>query len=102
MGIQWDEIDIYELARIFKTKFDWNNDQIYFTIDGIRKLTHVVIPTENVNFIVVHHSDNRILECALEAKADYVICGDRNHILPLKIFQGIKILSVSEFLEKNL
>jgi uncharacterized protein len=96
------ELLLDELARIFKIKFNWTNEQIYFTIDGLRKITHLVIPTETLDVIELHRSDNRILECALEAKADYIISGDRHHILPLKIFQGIKILSVSEFLENDL
>jgi len=43
--------------------------------------------------------DNRILECALEAKAHFLISGDKKHILPLKKLKGVKILSASHFLE---
>ncbi len=43
--------------------------------------------------------DNRILECAIEGKADYIISGDKHHILPLKKFQKIRILSPSQFLK---
>ena len=66
------ELILNELARIFKAKFTWNNDQIYYTIDELRKMTHVVIPKVYLNVIELHDSDNRILECALEAKADYI------------------------------
>ena len=41
--------------------------------------------------------DNRILECALEAKADYVITGNRRHF-PFSQFKGIKILTPREFI----
>ena len=41
--------------------------------------------------------DNRILECALEAKADYVITGNRKHF-PFTRFKGIKILTPREFI----
>ena len=40
------------------------------------------------------------MECALEGKVDYLISGDKRHILPLKEFEGIKIISVSEFLDE--
>jgi predicted nucleic acid-binding protein len=43
-------------------------------------------------------SDDRILECALEAKADYIISGD-SHLLSLKEYQGIRILSPADFLQ---
>jgi uncharacterized protein len=41
--------------------------------------------------------DNRILECALEAKAEYVITGNRKHF-PFAQFKGIKILTPREFI----
>jgi len=45
-------------------------------------------------------SDNKILECALEAEADYIVSGDR-HLLDLREYRGIKILSSGEFLRKK-
>lgn len=58
-----------------------------------------VFPKVKVSIIKSKDDDNRILECALESKADYIISGDKRHILPLKELEGIKIVSVSEFLE---
>ena len=40
----------------------------------------------------------RILECALAARADYLITGDKRHLQPLKHFRGISILSPRTFL----
>jgi len=93
---------INELNRIFKNKFGWNNEQIYFLNESLNKITHFVVPTEKVNIIKAHQADNFILECAIEANADYIISGDKHHILPLTKYQGIKILSVSQFLNKYL
>jgi uncharacterized protein len=42
--------------------------------------------------------DDKILECALEGKTDYIITYDE-HILKLKEFRGIKIVSPKEFLK---
>lgn len=41
--------------------------------------------------------DNRILECALAGRADYIVSGDR-HLLGLKAYAGIPILTVRQFL----
>jgi predicted nucleic acid-binding protein len=41
-----------------------------------------------------------VLECALAAKADYIVSGDRRHLLPLKAFRGIPIVSPAEFLRR--
>jgi uncharacterized protein len=43
-------------------------------------------------------ADNRVLECALYAKADFIVSGDK-HLLLLGQFKGIKILSPREFLQ---
>jgi predicted nucleic acid-binding protein len=48
--------------------------------------------------VVFDEPDNRILECAAEAKADFIVTGDK-HLLSLKHFQNIKIISLSNFLE---
>jgi len=41
--------------------------------------------------------DNRYLECAVKAQADFIISGDR-HLKDLKSFQGIKIVDPAIFL----
>jgi len=51
-----------------------------------------------VNVIERDPSDNKFLEAALEAKADFIITGD-HHLLELREFRGVKILSPSEFLK---
>jgi putative PIN family toxin of toxin-antitoxin system len=43
--------------------------------------------------------DNMFLACAVEAKADSIVSGDK-HLLDLKIFQGIKIVGVKEFVDR--
>ncbi|MCJ7728066.1 MAG: putative toxin-antitoxin system toxin component, PIN family [Actinobacteria bacterium] len=41
--------------------------------------------------------DNKFIECAVTNKADYIISGD-NHLLNLREYGNIKILSPKEFL----
>jgi predicted nucleic acid-binding protein len=42
--------------------------------------------------------DDIILRTAYDGKADYIVSGDE-HLLALKEFKGIKIVTVSEMLE---
>ena len=44
------------------------------------------------------HADNRILECAVEASADYLVTGDRRHLLPLEEHQDTRIINAPQFL----
>jgi uncharacterized protein len=44
----------------------------------------------------VDEPDNRFLECAEDAKAHYLVTGNRKHF-PFFEFQGTKIVSPAEF-----
>ncbi len=44
-------------------------------------------------------ADERVLACAVEARADFIVSGDR-HLLTLETYQGIPILTVRAFLER--
>jgi predicted nucleic acid-binding protein len=41
-----------------------------------------------------------VLECALAAEADYIVSGDKKHLLALQQFQGISIVSPADFLRR--
>lgn len=45
--------------------------------------------------------DNKILELAVSGEADYIVSGDRKHLLPMHPYRGIPIVSASIFLELN-
>ena len=63
-----------------------------------RLISIKVSPKIRVNVIERDPSDNKFLEAALEAKADFIITGD-HHLLELREFRGVKILSPSDFLK---
>lgn len=97
------EATLTEVAGILKRKFSWPDWQISETIEGFRTGTTLVTPKRTLKVIKGHDPDNRILECAIEGKARYIISGDEHHILPLKEYQSIKIVSPATFLrEMNL
>lgn len=41
--------------------------------------------------------DNRYLACAKDGQADYLVTGDKKHLLPLKKFHRTKIVSPAQF-----
>ena len=65
------------------------------------KLEHVaVVITPRVELEIVDDDpdDNRVLECAVEGCADYIVSGDR-HLLRLGSRSSIPILTVRHFLQ---
>lgn len=63
----------------------------------IRKDAISVAPTRKIEVIKEDPSDNKFLECAIEAHADYIISGDK-HLKKLVEFEGIKIIDARKFL----
>ena len=58
----------------------------------------IVEPITKLDIIKEDKSDNKILECAKTGNVDYIITKD-NHLLKLKEFEGIKIVTPREFNE---
>ena len=58
----------------------------------------IVTPKETIKVIENDPDDNKFLEAAVAGNADYLITKDEKHILPLKEFRGIKIVTPEEFL----
>ena len=58
----------------------------------------VVDPDFQLNAVPDDPDDNRVLECALAGKADFIVTGDR-HLLRLGNYEEIAIVTVRQFLE---
>ena len=79
-------------------KFRFSEDQKRKFLEIIFKIA-AVIKTKLKLDACVDKKDNMLLECAVEGKADYLISGD-DHLLRLKKFRNVRIVSVKEFLER--
>jgi putative PIN family toxin of toxin-antitoxin system len=89
---------LVEFEAALRRKFELNETRIAEFVNAIRGVATVVQPTEVVRMIEDDAADNRILECAKAAGADYLITGDKKHLIPLKQFGKTIILSATEFL----
>lgn len=58
----------------------------------------LVNPDLQLHVVTDDPDDNRVLECAVAGKADYIVSGDR-HLLRIGNYEGIAIASVRQFLE---
>lgn len=85
-----------ETAKVLREKFDQSEQDITAALKIISKVAMIVRPVRKIT-ILEDAPDNRILECAVTAKADLVVTGD-SHLLKLKEFEGIFILRLADFL----
>ena len=88
-----------ELERVLKNKFKLNVQWVRGVIEEVRNVAEVVEVSSHINIISHPEEDNRVLECAVDGRADFIVAGDARDILPLKEYGGIKILSPSEFVK---
>ncbi len=89
---------LLEVARNLQNKFGWAEIEVEEVIKGIGEFATLISPQSTIKVITAHPQDNKILEAAKEAKADYIISGDKKHLLSLKQFRNIKIISAKQFL----
>jgi len=80
---------LLEIAQKLKHKFSWNTNQVKHAIKTISKTTTLVHPSDP--------TDDKIIDCALEAKTKYIVSDDK-HLLSLKKYKNIKILPPAQLL----
>ena len=88
-----------EFEKVLKEKFKLSIHLVKEIIQEVMDVAEIVEVSSDIKAISYPDEDNRVLECAVDGKANFIVTGDTRHILPLKEYGGIKILSPSEFLK---
>jgi len=68
--------------------------------DALAEAAVLVFPVERATGATPDPADEMILECALAAEVDCIVTGDKKHLLRLRQFRGIAIISAAEFLRR--
>ncbi len=93
-----DQID--ELRRV--TRYPRIRERLAPALAGrlINELRDVAIVVTDLSTVTASPDpyDNYLLATALAADANFVVTGDKRDLLALRVFQGVKIVSVREFL----
>jgi putative PIN family toxin of toxin-antitoxin system len=91
---------VQEYQRVLeRPRFKFGHKEIMEFMGKINPKAIMVNPTKELDVLKVDKSDHRILECALKARVDFIITGNKKHF-PFEEFRGIKIVSPREFLSK--
>ena len=89
-----------EFRKVLQKKFGFSLDMARLAASSVKEISTLVTPDQKLNVIKEKEADNRILECAVEGKVQHIISGDKQRLLSLKEYQGIKILSPAQFLKQ--
>ncbi len=90
-----------EFKNVLVRKFMFSVKDAAEACERIVAIATLVYPRFRIDVIAAPapDADNRILECAIEAQADYLVTGDKKHLLPLKRYEDVKIVSPAQFLD---
>jgi len=94
-----DEILQEVFSVMSRPKFNVNRLQIIHFIKSIKEIAHSVPTLGTIRGVCRDSDDDKILECAVLSNADFIISGDSD-LLSLKEFQGIPIITASEYINK--
>jgi uncharacterized protein len=85
-----------ELTGKLGSRFGYTEEEIRQAENAVREVAIVFEPETELS-VVPDEPDNRILECAITARASAIVTGDR-HLLRLGNYQDIGIMTVSDLL----
>lgn len=88
---------IEEVRKNLIEKFNRSDGWVKKMLKATTSISQLVDPKITVRKLR-YLPDNKILSAALAGKADYIVTGDRKHLLPLKEFRGIPIITPAQFL----
>jgi len=89
---------IREVARVLRSDFGWEDDRVQKVIRRIVDVARggIVHPRKTIHAVAADPDDNRIIECAVEGKADLIVSND-HHLLDLGVWAGIPIVAGVDF-----
>ena len=84
-----------EYQKVLKRDFGFSDKEITEIIEKVLSFITLVNPAIKIDIVKDDPDDNKIVECALESKSNYIITYD-NHLLKLKEYKGIRIIKSEE------
>ena len=87
-----------EVAGVLTGKFGWDQEPTVQAIRVLENAAAIIEPPPLPEVIEGGHADNRILECTVAANADYLVTGDRRHLLPLEEHHGARLVNAPRYL----
>ncbi len=85
-----------EFAVILRDKFRWSEEDVRDAVATVGYVAELMRPSRQLS-VIPDEADNRVLEAALEGRADSIISGD-HYLLALGEFRGVSVMSAAAYL----
>lgn len=89
---------IREILSVLASKFSRDNEEISRVAVVLGEIGTVVDPSRRLS-VFRDEPDNRILECAVEGKAEVIVTGDKA-ILALGEYDAIRLITLADYPDK--
>ncbi len=90
--------DVLLRPKILRTYQGITRETVTASASALRAFSDVVTLPHPVPAVIPEDPDDDVLlACAVVGRADYVVTGDRRHLLPLREYLGIPIVSLGAF-----
>jgi putative PIN family toxin of toxin-antitoxin system len=83
----------------FVRKLTEQHTSIPELVQRYRELAELLTVSDVPSWVAADPDDDHVLACALAARVDLIVSGD-HHLLELKLYQGIPIISAAEALQR--
>lgn len=92
---------ISELSLKLKDKFNFTDIEVKMVIKDIESYSNDIKIEGIMRVVKGDKDDDKFIECACVSNADCIVSGDR-HLLDLKSYKEVEILSARDFLRRLL
>ena len=114
-GIPYDSIELAMTDRVedvtcteiltefnnkLTTKLEYSQFRTSRIVTRLLGFLRMVKITNQLEVITTDPDDNKVIECALVSGATHIVTGDRKHLLPLRNYHGIFVVTAADILEQ--
>jgi len=87
-----------ELDEKLRMKFEMSSSDADLVRSRLETVSELVSTITTLTVIKEDPDDDRVLECAIAGRADYIVSGDR-HLLKLGSYKSIPIVTVRQLMD---
>jgi len=87
-----------EILDKLMTKFGLNSDDAGRVMADFSTFTKPIRASRRIHVVKDDPDDDKFIECAVECGAEFIVSGDK-HLLNMKKYEGINIMSAATFLK---
>lgn len=89
---------IREVLSVLASKFSRDKEELSRVAVVLGEMGEIVNPSRRLS-VFRDEPDNRILECAVEGKAEVIVTGDKA-MLAIGRYEGIRLITLADYLDK--